>query len=382
MYEPTQKPFQQLAFLWPALAAASASEAAALFARQFVALAGGPGERPIPEPDWTTPNKIALNLKSVRLRNFSTAESGTPSLLCAPFAQHGASITDLAPGHSLVAALRDAGLTRLYVTDWRSADEAMRYLSIDDYLATLNVLVDHVGGAVDLVGLCQGGWLALIYAARFPAKVHRLAIAGAPIDIAAAPSGLSHFVSGTPPVMFEELAKLGGGRVIGHTLQKFWGQATVDAEEIYRTLETEVPIDSDDFRRLQKRFRDWHAWTVDVPGMYYFEALDRLFKRNELASGAFVALGERIDLARLKAPLYLLGARDDELVAPPQLFALARLAGTAPDQVRTALAPCHHLGLFMGRNVLREHWSAIARWLAGAEDARIDLAQAAEAAGA
>jgi len=34
----------------------------------------------------------------------------------------------------------------------------------DDYLAGLNVLVDHLGGLVDLVGLCQGGWLSLVYA--------------------------------------------------------------------------------------------------------------------------------------------------------------------------------------------------------------------------
>jgi pimeloyl-ACP methyl ester carboxylesterase len=54
----------------------------------------------------------------------------------------------------------------------------MRFWSIDDYLCTLNVLVDELGG-VDLVGLCQGGWMALIYAARFLAKVRKLALAGA-----------------------------------------------------------------------------------------------------------------------------------------------------------------------------------------------------------
>ena len=48
--------------------------------------------------------------------------------------------------------------------------------SIDTYLADLNVVVDHLGGAVDLIGLCQGGWLSLMYAARFPAKVRRLVL--------------------------------------------------------------------------------------------------------------------------------------------------------------------------------------------------------------
>ena len=39
--------------------------------------------------------------------------------------------------------------------------------------------------------------------------------------------------------------------------------------------------------------------------------------------------------ARLKIPLYLLGGRDDGLMAPAQLFAVEHLAGTAPAQNRT-----------------------------------------------
>jgi pimeloyl-ACP methyl ester carboxylesterase len=41
--------------------------------------------------------------------------------------------------------------------------------------------VDDIGPPVDLIGLCQGGWLSLVYAARFPGKVRRLVLAGAPI---------------------------------------------------------------------------------------------------------------------------------------------------------------------------------------------------------
>jgi hypothetical protein len=80
---------------------------------------------------------------------------------CTPLALHGAAIADLAAGHSVVAALRGAGIERLFMTDWRSASADMRFTRIDEYLADLNVLVDCVGGLVDLIGLCQGGWLSL-----------------------------------------------------------------------------------------------------------------------------------------------------------------------------------------------------------------------------
>ncbi|MBI5908713.1 MAG: alpha/beta fold hydrolase, partial [Betaproteobacteria bacterium] len=186
MYEPTGRRLPHLAFLWPAFAAASASEIAGSIAKQFIGLTGATEESAATrEPDWTTPNTIALELKTVRLRDFSAVQEGVPTLLCAPYALHGAGIVDLAPGHSLVAALREAGLGRLFVTHWRSANADMRFLAIDDYLADLTVLVDQLGGRVNLIGLCQGGWMSLLYAARFPAKVSKLVLAGAPIDIAA-----------------------------------------------------------------------------------------------------------------------------------------------------------------------------------------------------
>src|SRR5215475_5576136 len=132
---------------------------------------------------WTTPNEVALELPTLLLRDFSRRRAGPPALICAPYALHGALIADLAPGHSLIEALGRGGLDRLYLTDWRSASPEMRFLSIDHYLADLNVAIDEIGSPVDLVGLCQGGWLSLVYAARFPEKVRRLVLVGAPVDL-------------------------------------------------------------------------------------------------------------------------------------------------------------------------------------------------------
>jgi len=63
-------------------------------------------------------------------------------------------------------------------------------------------------------------------------------------------------------------------------------------------------------------------------------------------------------------PMFLLAARDDELVAPAQLFAAEHLVGTPACHIRKALAPCRHVGLFMGKTILDEAWPGIGRWLA------------------
>jgi poly(3-hydroxybutyrate) depolymerase len=368
MNEPGDRQFQWLAFLWPALAAAAARDGAALIAKQFAGLAMGPDDGAPPrEPVFATPNTIALELKAVRLRDFSAAQEGPAALVCAPFALHGAAIADLAPGHSLVAALLAAGLRRLFLADWRSAEPDMRFRGIDDYLADLNILVDRIGGRVDLIGLCQGGWLALLYAARFPGKVRKLAIAGAPIDIAAAPSRLSMLTDANPLALFHELVEFGDGRVLGHRIAQFWGVQTIDRAQVHAMLQTPEPIDSPAFARLEAAFRVWDAWTFDLPGTYYLEVVEKLYKRNALAAGEFVALGQPIDLSKVRIPLFLLAARDDELVAPAQLFAAEHLVGTLAQRIDKALAPCRHLGLFMGRDILGEYWPRIVQWMLAQE---------------
>jgi poly(3-hydroxyalkanoate) synthetase len=368
MYEPAGHHAPNLALLWPAIAAASASEFAASFAKELTRLAVGDQEAAAPLPPWATPHRTALELKTLRLRDFSTDTLGIPTLLCAPLALHSAAVSDLAIGHSLVAALRAAGLTRLFVADGRSATADMRFLGIDDYLADLNVLVDEIGPPLDLIGLCQGGFMALIYAARFPGKIRKLVLAAAPIDIAAAPSALSSLAEASPLAVFHEVVRLGDGLVPGQTVLKFWAPAAVEAEDIRQLLETEGALGSAELNSIETGFRIWYASTLDLPGTFFLETVERIYKRNELASGSFVALGQTIDLATLKVPLYLIAARDDELVAPQQVFATERLVGTAPQDIRKATAPCRHLGLFMGRNALRDIWPRVVDWLVEASE--------------
>jgi poly(3-hydroxyalkanoate) synthetase len=346
-------------WLWPLEATRLALDSYAQWiADQKPAPSRAPEQTPLA---WTTPNAVVLQLQSMRLREFSRGDAGQPVLVCAPYALHGAVVADFAPGHSLVAALQRGGMNRIYVTDWRSATPEMRHLSIDNYLAELNVAIDEIGAPVDLVGLCQGGWLSLVYAARFPGKVRRLVLAGAPVDVST-PSELSKVVAALPRQAFEQMVQQGGGIVNGEHMLRFWN-IPFSQHDVEAVLQRNLRDRSDEARMLLDRFQRWDRAPLDLPGVYYLEVTDRVFRQNQIAEGRFVALGRRIDLAEVRVPVFLLAGENDIVVPRDQAFATVRLLGTQPAWLERASEPCDHLSLFMGRKVLSHSWRRIAQWL-------------------
>lgn len=274
-------PFAAWSLLWPAIMAEEASQISAAVARGLTSRVGDRAqELHAAEPGWISANDLVLELASVRLRRFGQSEKTRPILVCAPFALHAATITDIAPDHSLVQALQASTQRPVYVTDWRSADPDMGSRTIDDYLADLNVLVDEIGGAIDLVGLCQGGWMGLVYTARFTPKVHKLVLAGAPVNIAAGRSELARLAQSTPIDVYKELVALGGGRMLGRYLVRCWEPQSLDVAAISSTLQIEHAIESDASHSLHARFRDWYGWTLDLPGRYYLEVVERVLSEQ------------------------------------------------------------------------------------------------------
>jgi poly(3-hydroxyalkanoate) synthetase len=370
--------------MWPMLAAMSASEATAAFVHELARMTAteAPLRPPLVRPEWTTPNAIVLELPTLSLRDFSTPvrpgdarpADAPPTLICAPYALHGSTVADFAPGHSLVEVLKACGRSNLHLAEWRSATPGMRFFSIDTLLADLNVAVDELAEPVDLIGICQGGWMALLFAARFPRKVRRLVIGGAPLDLEAGESALSRLAATTPLSTFADLLRFGDGRLLGQLMLGLWGPAPTTPEAIRRELQ--LPLPNPDLplsfaeEALHQRFRDWYDWTVDLPGTYYLQVVEWLYKENRLARGEFVALGRRIDLSAVRLPVLLLAGRDDALIGTSAVLAAAQALGTPRENLATRMAPATHLGLFMGRGCLTETWPGIVAWLDRPEPAR------------
>ncbi|WP_374572038.1 alpha/beta fold hydrolase [Phenylobacterium sp.] len=312
-------------------------------------------------PEWATPNKVALELHTLKLRDFSRGD-GAPVLVLPPYAGHTSVIADFHAGQSLVSTLMDNGCARVISVDWKSATPAMRDYDIDNYLAEINVCVDELGGEVSLVGLCQGGWAAAMYAARFPAKVRRLVLAGSPIDTNAGDGAIKTMAHNTPMRFYESLVQSGDGLLKGGYMLEGFKNMHPAKQYVEKFVDLYEHVEDPSYIERFNTFERWYECTLNLPGAWYLQAVQQLFKENRLAKGTFVGLGRKLDLKDVTCPTYLLAGESDDITPPAQVFAAEHLLGSK--DIRKALAKGGHIGLFMGHGVLRDDWPAIARWLA------------------
>jgi len=309
-------------------------------------------------PHWAHANEVVLETPIARLRDFSLAgaDAVLPTLVLPPQAGHDSCIVDFSRRQSQITVLRDAGLHRLYSLDWVGATYATRDATVDDYLVVIDAAVQRAGGGpVNLVGDCQGGWLATIWAALRPELVNTLTIAGAPVDFHAGEPVIGDYVQALPPAFYEGLVAMGGGILRGDLLLGGFIVINPDSE-VSRQLALLRQLHEPELVTRYAAFEDWFKHTQDIPGAFYLWIVEHLFRRNALVEGTLEIGGRRVDLGRIHAPLYLLGGAADHITPPPQVFGLADRASTPTDQVHRRVAAGGHLGLFMGHEALRDHW--------------------------
>src|SRR5579862_3984506 len=354
---------------WPvAMAGALAETGAELYARNLRFLAEEAKIHQGLKPALATPNLVRLDLRTMVLRDYGApggasggAPGGVPTLVDAPYAGHSAMIADYHKGQSLIETLLANGVDHVALTDWKSATEDMKDLEIDNYLAELVVAIDDLGGRVNLVGLCQGGWMSAMIAARFPDKVNSLVLAGAPIDTDAGDGPIKRMAHESQMSFYEELVELGGGLMKGKFMLQGWKNMHPEQHYIQDQIDLYEHIDDPAYLEKEETFNSWYENPIDLPGRWYLQTIKQLFKENQLAKGTFTALGRRLNLHDIKCPAYLLAGATDDITTPEQVLDADKYLGTPKSKIVKKTVPGGHIGLFMGAGTLKDHWPAIAR---------------------
>lgn len=315
-------------------------------------------------PQWASENIVVAEWPIARLRDFSSADpvETIPTIVLPPQAGHDSCIVDYDPQQSQIMTAKDAGLTRVFALDWVGATESTKDAGIEDYIAVLVEAVEGLGGRVNLVGDCQGGWLAVIYAALHPETVNTLTIAGAPVDFHAGEPLIGDWMRLLSPErdleFYRSIVRSNGGVLPGDVLLA--GFITMQPDnELDRRLQLLARIHEPAHVERYRTFENWFQHTQPIPGAFYLWIVEHLFQNNELIAGTLVVGDRTVDLGQITCPLYLLAGETDHITPPSQVFALADYTGTDPEAVTTRQTTGGHLGLFMGREALRDHWTPL-----------------------
>jgi poly(3-hydroxybutyrate) depolymerase len=336
------------------------------------ALSGGSGPMDVPRwfdlmttrrpPSWTSPNEVVFEAPIARLRDFSppgASRSVVPTLVLPPQAGHDSCIVDYSPEQSQIGAIIASGLERALSLDWIGASAETANARVEDYLDVIDRAVEHCGGRVNLIGDCQGGWLATIYAALSPERVNTLTLAGAPIDFHAGDPVIHEvvrrFAPGGDLGFYKALVAADGGVLKGeHMLAGFI--MIQPGDEISRQLELLHKVHDRAHVERYREFEDWFKHTQDLPGAFYLWIVEHLFRDNALVGGSLEIGGQQVNLAEIEMPLQLLAGATDHITPPDQVFALAALVSTPEELIHRDVTTGGHLGLFMGHEALHNHW--------------------------
>jgi len=137
----------------------------------------------------TTPKELVYRVDKVALYRYTRE---TPAKFATPIVISYALVNrhdmlDIQPDRSFVRNLLAQGFD-VYIIDWGYPTKADKYVTLDDYVNWfLNDIVDFVrknNGVekVNLMGICQGGTISIIYSSLHNDKIKNLVTLVTPVD--------------------------------------------------------------------------------------------------------------------------------------------------------------------------------------------------------
>ena len=314
-------------------------------------------------PTWHSRNEVVLASPFALLRDFSVGDNDVvPTLLFPPLAGHASCIIDK-KGQSQIQLCLNTGLTRLYSFDWLSCTKAAKDTTETDRLDFITRAADLIAGPegkVNIVGNCQGGWEATLWAAMHPERVNTLIVAGAPIDTSAGNGPAQKLMPIVIPrgnmALYKAMVKANGGIVPGINLVMGF-IAMHPITHVAEHLKVYAHVHDREYLDHFSDFYDWYLYPVNLPGKLYLWAVEHLFVRNEMFTGELEVAGDTVSLRSITCPVFLLGGEEDDITPWQQVHNMRHAVGSS--QVRWYLAPGGHIGLFIGRQAQAEYWTPI-----------------------
>jgi polyhydroxyalkanoate synthase subunit PhaC len=327
----------------------------------------------------TSPGKVVFQNELIQLIQYAPSTESvhaTPLLIVPPWINKFY-ILDLGPQKSFIRFMVSKGFT-VFVVSWVNPDHRLKDKTFEDYMkGGLLAAVDAAKreadvGQVNVIGYCVGGTLlgtTLAYlAARGEEPFSSATFFAAQVDFTKA-GDLMLFIDDTQLKALEEMMAergfLDGSRM-----------ATVF--NLLRPKDLIWPYIVNNYMLGKKPFPfDLLFWNQDSTRMtpanhnYY---LREFYHENKLARGQLSIGGVKLDLGKVKLPIYELCAKEDHIAPAKSVFIGSRLFG---GPVTYVLAGSGHIAGVInppGEKVKYQYWTndkktaTLEAWLEGAKE--------------
>jgi polyhydroxyalkanoate synthase subunit PhaC len=232
-------------------------------------------------------------------------------------------ILDLQPGNSVIRYTVEQG-HRTFVVSWRNPDESLVDKTWDDYIEDGAIrairTVQAISGAdsFNMLGFCVGGTIIstalAVLAARGEQPAHSLTLLTTLLDFES--TGVLDIFVDEPSVQLREMtigaqAPGGPGLLKGQELATTFSflrpNDLVWNYVVGNYLKGESPPPFD--------LLYWNGDSTNLPGPMYCWYLRNTYLENKLKEpGGTTVCGEKVDLGKVRAPVYIYGSREDHIV--------------------------------------------------------------------
>jgi polyhydroxyalkanoate synthase len=269
---------------------------------------------------------------------------------------------DIQPDRSYIKNLLNAGLD-VYLIDWGYPTKSDKFLSIDDYVnGYINNCVDfirkkHRIEKLNILSICQGGTLSVIYASLYPNKIKNLVTHVTPIDFSTNDGLLFKW---SKDMDFDKLVDACGGLIPGDFLNQGFDMLK-PMMKVQKQQALNASLEDKDKLLNFLRMEKWISESPDQAGECYRQFMKDLYQQNKLVKGELEVGGKKVNLKNLTANLLNIYATEDHLVPPASTTPLNDYVGSTDKELYSFKGG--HIGVFVGSKSQKELAPAVTDWL-------------------
>jgi polyhydroxyalkanoate synthase len=311
----------------------------------------------------TAPGKVVFRNEIIELLQFSptTEQVHEIPLVIFPPWINKFYILDLRPENSMIRWLADQGIT-VFVASWVNPDASLSGKTFDDYMregiyAGTQAAMDQCSvDRVNTVGYCIGGTLLSATLAHMAAKKdERIASAtffAAQQDFSEA-GDLLLFTNEEWLAGLEKKMDEGGGVLSGQSMADTFN--ALRSNDLIWSFFVNNYLLGKEPKPFDLLF--WNSDQTRMPKTLHMFYLRKFYGENALAKGELELDGVRLDLSKVKTPVYVQSSKEDHIAPARSVYKGARLFG---GPVTFTMAGSGHIAGVINAPVAQkyQHWTS------------------------